>query len=52
MSRQADKHFINVAKKFTEEIYKQMGVKVFMLVGYQNTEGDLVRAKLVYLSHL
>jgi hypothetical protein len=47
VSRQADKHFVKVAKKFTEDVYKQMGVKVFMLVGYQNTEGDLVRAKCV-----
>jgi hypothetical protein len=51
-SRQADKHFVNFAKKFTEDIYKQMGVKVFMLVGYQNTEGELVRTKCVSLSLL
>lgn len=51
-SRQADKHFVNVAKKFTEDVYKQMGVKVFMLVGYQNTEGGLVRTKCVSLSLL
>jgi hypothetical protein len=51
-SRQADKHFIGIAKKFTEDVYKQMGVKVFMLVGYQNTEGDLVRAKFVSPSWL
>jgi hypothetical protein len=51
-SRQADKHFVNVAKKFTEDVYKQMGVKIFMLVGYQNTEGDIVRAKCVSCSLL
>jgi hypothetical protein len=27
-----------------------MGVKVFMLVGYENTEGELIRAKFVSYS--
>jgi hypothetical protein len=36
-----------VAKKFTDDIYKQMGVQVFMLVGYRNSEGDFVRSKYV-----
>jgi hypothetical protein len=46
-SRQADKNFVNVAKKFMDDIFKQMGVQVFMLVGYQNSEGDVVRSKYV-----
>jgi hypothetical protein len=28
-----------------EDAYKQMGVQVFMLVGYKNADGDVVRAK-------
>jgi len=49
-SRQADKHFAKIAKKFTDLVYKQMGVQVFMLVGYQNSEGDFVRSKYVFMS--
>jgi hypothetical protein len=36
-----------VAKKFMDDVYKQMGVQVFMLVGYMNAEGEVVRAKYV-----
>jgi hypothetical protein len=31
-----------------DTVYKQMGVHVFMLVGYMNSEGDAVRSKYVY----
>ena len=31
-----------------DEAYKQMGVHVFMLVGYRNADGDVVKAKYVY----
>jgi hypothetical protein len=38
---------VKVAKQFMDLAYKQMGVHVFMLVGYKNSEGDAVRAKCV-----
>lgn len=30
-----------------DEAYKQMGVHIFMLVGYRNSNGDVVKAKYV-----
>jgi hypothetical protein len=30
-----------------DDVYKQMGVQVFMLVGYKNAAGDVVRTKYV-----
>jgi len=52
ISRQADKNFAKVAKKFMDEAYKQMGVHVFMLVGYRNADGDMVKAKYANNTHL
>jgi len=43
--RQADKHMAKFAKDFMETAYKQMGVHVFMLLGWENSEGALVRTK-------
>ena len=43
--RQADKHMVKFAKDFMETAYKQMGVHVFMLLGWENSEGALVRTK-------
>ena len=35
-----------------DEAYKQMGVHVFMLVGYRNADGDMVKAKYANNTHL
>jgi hypothetical protein len=45
--RLADKNFVKLAKKFMDNAYKQMGVHIFMMVGYHNSEGDVVRTKCV-----
>jgi hypothetical protein len=47
VTRQADKHLVKVAKQFMDLAYKQMGVHVFMLVGYKDSEGNAVKAKCV-----
>jgi hypothetical protein len=46
-TRQANKHLVKVAKQFMDLAYKQMGVHVFMLVGYKDSEGNAVKAKCV-----
>lgn len=38
---------MKVAKQFMDLAYKQMGVHVFMLVGYRDSEGNAVKAKCV-----
>ena len=43
--RKADKYFAKFAKDFMDKAYKQMGVHVFMFVGYRNSDGDFVRSK-------
>ena len=48
---QADKYLVQTAKDFMSMAYEQMGVHVFMMLGYPNKEGEWVRFKYV-LSHI
>jgi hypothetical protein len=44
-TRIASKQFHSTAKKFLLDVSKNMGVHVFMLVGYRNESGEVVKAK-------
>jgi hypothetical protein len=43
----ADEKFPAYANNFMKHVQKQMGVKVFMMIGYPNKDGDIVCAKFV-----
>jgi hypothetical protein len=36
---------MDTAQKFMQDVQKNMGVHVFMLIGYKNEEGKIVKAK-------
>jgi hypothetical protein len=41
----ADQKFGAFADKFMKNAKQQMGVQVFMMIGYKNEKGDILRAK-------
>jgi hypothetical protein len=41
----ADNKFGAFAQQFLKEAAQQMGVHVFMIVGYKNEKGEMVRSK-------
>lgn len=43
----ADDKFGTHAEQFMTHVKKQMGVHVFMMIGYKNEKGEMVRAKCV-----
>jgi hypothetical protein len=47
--RYAEKHLGKEVRNFTKLLDEQMGVKVFMLLGYKDEAGDIVRSKSVYM---
>jgi len=47
--RYAQKHLGKEVRNFTKLLDEQMGVKVFMLLGYKDEAGDIVRSKSVYI---
>jgi hypothetical protein len=44
---QAEKYLVKAAKEFMDKAYQQMGVHVFMMLGYPNKDGEWVRFKYV-----
>jgi hypothetical protein len=51
-NRQAAKHLGDVAHKFIQDLERQMGVHIFMLVGYKDQEGRMCRTKSVTFQRL
>lgn len=45
---QADRYLVQAAKDFMDMAYEQMGVHVFMLLGYPNKDGEWIRFKYVH----
>jgi hypothetical protein len=41
----AHQKFGGLAEEFLTFVERQMGVEVFMLIGYKNQQGEVVRAK-------
>jgi hypothetical protein len=52
--RRADQKFGVFAEQFMKKAKQQMGVHVFMMIGYKNEEGEMLRFKwvLFYISVL
>jgi hypothetical protein len=48
----ADDKFGSQAEQFMTHVKKQMGVHVFMMIGYKNEKGEMVRSKCVVHSSL
>jgi hypothetical protein len=44
-NRRATEELGKVMKKFADEVEEQMGVKVFILAGYRDVEGEVTRTK-------
>jgi hypothetical protein len=45
--RRATQELGTVIKRFTDELEEQMGVKLFILAGYRDAEGEVTRTKSV-----
>jgi hypothetical protein len=45
--RLADQQFGVFAEKFMKKAQQQMGVHVFMMIGYKNEKGEILRSKWV-----
>ena len=45
LGRRATEELGTVIKRFTDELEEQMGVKLFVLAGYRDLEGEVARTK-------
>jgi hypothetical protein len=43
----AEQRFAGLAEKFLKDVFQQMGVRIFMMIGYQDQSGKMLRSKYV-----
>jgi hypothetical protein len=43
----AEQKFASLAEKFLKDAFHQMGVHIFMMIGYQDQNGKMLRSKYV-----